>query len=162
MNNKLRATDRLDDLYDIPQLGLISYNESRKKLLGFVDRWILSIQYRNRRRFSEDEALKLAASSIKMAAQKRSLDAVYLVGSELKEKALEGCHRIRGILAEDKISTHILGNVLYDAAAMEKLSEAKGIVLVEKAETALYTEIAEELELFRRQGIEVLGGIVVE
>ena len=38
----------------------------------------------------------------------------------------------------------------------------KGVVLVEKADSTLYAEVARELELLRRQDIAILGGIIVE
>lgn len=52
--------------------------------------------------------------------------------------------------------------MLYDTAAMEQLNTMKGVVLVEKAGSTLYEEIAKELELLARQGITVLGSVVVE
>ena len=42
------------------------------------------------------------------------------------------------------------------------MAQAKGVVLVETVGVTLYDEIARELELVRRQGIPVLGCIVVE
>ena len=52
--------------------------------------------------------------------------------------------------------------MIYDAEAMEKLGGIRGAVLVEKAGSTLYTEIAQELELLKRQEIMALGGVVVE
>lgn len=42
-----------------------------------------------------------------------------------------------------------------------ELEGAKGVILVENAGSTLYSEIAEELELLKRQGIKALGGILV-
>ena len=55
-----------------------------------------------------------------------------------------------------------MDNVLYNSETLEQLEAAKGVVLVEKVGSTLYTEIAKELELLKRQEIQVLGGIVVE
>ena len=65
-------------------------------------------------------------------------------------------------MEKENISVKILDNVLYDADMMGELEEVKGVVLVEKAMSTLYDEIVGELELVSRQGITVLGGIVVE
>lgn len=65
------------------------------------------------------------------------------------------------MLSKEKIETQILDNVLYNVESLEKLGNAKGVVLLEKAGSALYTEIAQELEVLRRQDIRVLGGIIV-
>ena len=52
--------------------------------------------------------------------------------------------------------------ILTDANFTEEVLHFKGVVLVEKVGSTLYTEIAQELELLQRQEIKVLGGIVVE
>ena len=55
-----------------------------------------------------------------------------------------------------------MDNVLYNAEMMEKVDAVSGVVLVEKGGSTLYNEIANELELLKRQEITVLGGIIVE
>ena len=72
------------------------------------------------------------------------------------------CEQIKGALREDNLQIHILNNILYDAQTMAQLEDAKCVVLVEKVGSTLYDEIAQELELLKRQEIAVLGGIVVE
>ena len=65
-------------------------------------------------------------------------------------------------MEKEQIAVTILDNVLYNAEAMEKLENEKGVVLVEKAGSTLYNEVSKEIELLTRQDIAVLGGIVVE
>lgn len=162
MNNKLRGTDHFQALYDIPQLGQIPAAEKKKKLFGFVDKWILALRYWNQRKFTEEEALNLATVAVKMAVGKEELDTVCLIGCDLKGQTMGNCEKMKELLAREKVETKILDNVLYNAEAMEKLEEVKAVVLVEKAGSTLYTEIVQELELLKRQEIKVLGGIVVE
>ena len=127
-----------------------------------MDRWILALRYWNQRKFTPKEALELAAVAVKMAAGKNALKTVSLVGCDLKDRALNTCEEIRMVLAEEGVEAQILNNVLYDAETMEKLGDTKGVVLVEKADSTLYAEVARELELLRRQDIAILGGIIVE
>ncbi len=162
LNSKIRSTDNLQELYEIPQLGKIPGDAGGKKLFGFVDRWILALRYWNQRKFTPKEALELAAVAVKMAAGKNALKTVSLVGCDLKDRALNTCEEIRMVLAEEGVEAQILNNVLYDAETMEKLGDTKGVVLVEKADSTLYAEVARELELLRRQDIAILGGIIVE
>jgi hypothetical protein len=162
LNSKIRSTDNLQELYEIPQLGKIPGDAGGKKLFGFVDRWILALRYWNQRKFTPKEALDLAAVAVKMAAGKNALKTVSLVGCDLKDRALNTCEEIRMVLAEEGVEAQILNNVLYDAETMEKLGDTKGAVLVEKADSTLYAEVARELELLRRQDIAILGGIIVE
>ena len=160
LNAKLRVADELQKLYHISQLGLIVKDEGKKKF--FIDRWIDALRNRNKRQFTGEQSLELAATAVKISAQKQELDTICLMGCDLKAGAETVCEKLKEMLAQENISVMILDNVLYDAGAMEKLGGAKGVVLVEKAASTMYDEITRELELVSRQGTKVLGGIVVE
>lgn len=159
---KVRSTDNLQELYNIPQLGMIPANKKHKKIFDFVDKWILSLRNHNKRQFAPEEALGLASVAIKMSAGKESLSEICVVGCGLKERSLDVCEKIKAQLREENIHVNILNNVLYDAQAMGELEKEKGAVLVEGVGSTLYQEITEELEILNRQGIRVLGGILVE
>lgn len=45
---------------------------------------------------------------------------------------------------------------------MIQIEQAKGAFLLEQAGETLYTEIAQEIEFLQRQGVAVLGVVVVE
>lgn len=159
LNGKLRTADGLQNLYNISQLGLIVQGGKKK---FFVDKWIDTLRNRNKRQFTREQSLELAAAAIKISAGKQELDTICLMGCNLKAGADVVCQELKERLGKENIAVQILDNVLYDAEEMEKLESAKGIVLVEKAMSTMYNEILRELELASRQGITVLGGIVVE
>lgn len=160
LNDKLRSTDSLQELYGMSQLGRVEITK-RKRFLGFVDCWILKLRYRGTRRFSREEALELAAVAVKITAAKADIKSLYLIGCNLQEETLEVCRQIKAVLEKEGITADILNNVLYDAEAMEKLSAVQSVVLVETAGSTMYTEITAEIELLTRQNIKVLGGVVV-
>lgn len=162
LNNKLRSTESLTDIYNLPQLGLVSSIENKKKFLGFIDVWILSFRDRNKRKFTADEAINLAAVAVKIAAKKASYSDIYLVGCDIKNETADVCEKIKAILRKDGIEAKVLDNVLYNAESMAGLESAHCVVLVEKAGSTLYDEVTKELELLVRQEVTVLGGIVVE
>ena len=161
LNNRLRSTDSLQALYDIPQLGQIPDEGNGRKLFGFLDRWFLALRFWGRRKFTEEEAMNLAVAAVKMAARKNDLAEICFIGCDLKGRTLESYQRMKDMLGQEKIQAQILENVLYNVESLEKLGDAKGVVLLEKAGSALYTEITQELELLKRQEIMVLGGIIV-
>lgn len=158
-NGKLRASDELQNLYQIPQMGLI-VKESKKKLLP--DQWVDNLRNHGKRKFTPAQSMELAVAAVKIAAVKNGLDHVCLMGCNLAEGADNVCESIKQALEKEQIAVTILDNVLYNAEAMEKLENEKGVVLVEKAGSTLYDEVAKEIELLTRQDIAVLGGIVVE
>lgn len=162
-NNKLCTTDNFQDIYNIPQLGSIVDEANRKKkVFGFVDRWILKLRYRNMRGFTTEEAFNLAAVATKMAVKKQDMNKVCLMGCNLAGDTLKFCEQIKERLMAEGTSVQILNNVLYDAEAMEKLADMQGAVLVETVGSTLYGEIIKELELLNRHNIIALGGIIVE
>lgn len=161
INTKIRATDNLQQLYAIPQIGLIPAQKEKGKIFGFVDNFIDSLRNRNKRKFTQEEAVELASVAVKMAVERQEDKAVYLLGCDLKGPALAVCEQIRDRLNKDNIQAVILNNVLYDASAMDSLKNARGAVLVEMAGSTLYVEIEQELELMKREEIAVLGGIIV-
>lgn len=158
LNGKLRASDELQNLYRISQLGLI-VKESKKQF--FLDKWIEALRNHGKRRFTREQSLALAATAVKISAVKNGLDSICLMGCDLKAGADIVCDNLKAALEKEQIAVMVLDNVIYDAAAMEKLEHIKGVVLVEKAGSTMYQEVAGELELVTRQGIKVLGGIVV-
>lgn len=158
-NSRIRVNDELQDLYGIPQIGLV-VKDSKKKL--FLDKWINNLRHYGKREFTAEQSMELAFAALKIAAVKNGLNSVCLVGCNLAAGADKVCEGLKAALEKEGITVTILNNVLYDAEAMEKLGTAKGAVLVEKAGSTLYNEITVELELLRRQEIVVLGGITVE
>ncbi|MBQ3037072.1 MAG: hypothetical protein IJD31_09115 [Lachnospiraceae bacterium] len=161
-NNKLRANDDLAVLYDIPQLGAVNSEKSKKKFLGFIDKWLLSLRDRNKREFTAEESKEIAAVAIKVAAKKSDSNEVYLIGCDLKKQASDLCTGIQDILKEDNIKIEILDNVLYNAEEMDRLTDVQCAVLVETVGSTMYDEVTKELELLKRNNINVLGGILVD
>lgn len=162
LNNKLRATDSMAELYDIAQLGVVSTVGGKKKIFGFVDDLIIKLRDRNKRKFTKEEAEEIVAVAIKMAVRKTETNEVSLVGCEVKKQTEDICNNIKALLEKEDITVTILDNVLYNAETLEKLENAKNAVLVEKVGSTMYDEVAKEIELLQRNKINVLGGILVE
>ena len=161
-NNKLRAKDDLQDLFGIPQLGLITKEKGKKKAFSFVDEWILKMYCHNRRRFDKAEAVELAVVAVHMAAEKNTLDTIYLVGTGMGQSTKQICETLQKELQKSKIEVVVAENILYNAENLKKLENAQGAVLIETVGQTMYTEILQELQLLDRQQITILGGITVE
>lgn len=161
-SNKLHSADSLQELYGIPQLGMVPQQQKGGRMFGKVDQWILSLRDSGRRRFTKDEALQLAAAAVRMAAVKEGMERVCLAGCGLSGLAVEICEVVRDSLAGEGIQVEILPNILYDAQAMGRLEEADGAVLVAQVQSTLYSEVAKEKELLVRQGVVILGGILAD
>lgn len=158
-NTRLRETDELQSIYGIPQIGLV-IRESGRKI--FLDKWVDSLRHYGKRKFTTEQSMELAFAAIKIAAVKNGLNNICLMGCNMSAGADKVCETLKAALEKEQINVIILDNVLYDAESMEKLDAMQGAVLVEKAGSTLYSEIADELELLKRQEIKILGGIIVD
>lgn len=158
-NTRLRESDGLQSIYGIPQIGLVVRESGRKV---FLDKWVDSLRHYGKRKFTAEQSMELAFAAIKIAAVKNGLNNICLMGCNMRAGADKVCESLKAALEKEQISVSVLDNVLYDAEAMEKMDVMQGAVLVEKAGSTLYNEVAGELELLKRQDITVLGGIIVE
>ena len=158
-NTKVRVSDELQRLYNVPQIGLV-VRESKRKLL--LDRWADSLRNYGKRKFSAEQSLELAFAAVKIATIKNGVNNICLMGCNMSAGADKVCESLKAALEKEQINVTVLDNVLYDAEAMEQMNAMQGAVLVEKAGSTLYNEVTGELELLKRQGITVLGGIIVE
>ncbi len=161
LDDKLRITDQMEILYDIPQLGQIPNNEKIKHKFDFVDVKICALRCRNQYSITYGEAINLVSVVIKLTAKREMVTKICLIGSKLHEQAMNVCKQIAEILRDD-LEIQILDNVLYNVETMMKLEDIEGAILVEKVASSTCPEIAEEIKLLERQQIKILGGIVVE
>lgn len=158
-NSRLRATDELQNLYRIPQIGVVVKDSSKNFI---VDRWINDLRHYGKRKFSAEQSMELAFAAVKIAAVKNGMNNICLMGCNLAAGAGNVCESLKAALEKEGIAVTVLDNVLYNAETMEKIDQVTSVILVEKAGSTLYNEITRELELLKRQEIAVLGGIIVE
>ena len=138
----------------------LMYIFNSKKFI--IDKWIDDLRHYGKRRFNAEQSVELAFAAVKIATVKNHMNSICLMGCNLSAGAGNVCESLKAALEKEGISVTVLDNVLYNAEAMEKVDAMTGVVLVEKAGSTLYNEIASELALLKRQDIAVLGGIVVE
>lgn len=158
-NSKLRVSDELQNLYHIPQIGVV-VKDSKKKFI--LDKWVDDLRHYGKRKFDAEQSMELAFAAVKIAAVKNKLNTICLMGCNLGAGAGSVCESLKTALEKEGINVTVLDNVLYNAESMEKVEAMTGVVLVEKAGSTLYNEVANELALLKRQDIAVLGGIIVE
>lgn len=158
-NSKIRVSDELQNLYHIPQIGVVVKASNKKFIL---DKWVDDLRHYGKRKFDAEQSMELAFAAVKIAAVKNKLNTICLMGCNLEAGAGSVCESLKAALEKEGINVTVLDNVLYNAESMEKVDAMTGVVLVEKAGSTLYNEIANELALLKRQDIAILGGIIVE
>lgn len=160
-SNKIKVCDDIEGLYGITRLSTI-YHESDRKLFKGIDEAIHKLRYKNQRIFTRDAAVNITSSAIKLLAKKNELDTVYLLGCGLDTSENSDAKKISDKLKKDNINIVALCDVLYDPQALECLKDAKAAVLLEKAESTMYSEVLKERDLLKRQDIKLLGAVITE
>lgn len=158
-NSKIRVSDELQSLYHIPLIGVVVKNSKKKFIL---DKCVDDLRYYGKRKFDAKQSMELAFAAVKIVAVKNKLNTICLMGCNLEAGAGSVCENLKTALEKEGVNVTVLDNVLYNAESMEKVEAMTGVVLVEKAGSTLYNEVANELALLKRQDITVLGGIIVE
>ena len=161
LDDKLRATDQMDKLFDIPQFGQIPSNETQTRKFAFVDKYIYALQYKNRNRCTYEEAIDFVTVLIKITTRKSGISKISLIGCNLHENTMNVCNHIKKSLSKD-LEIQIIDNVLYKVDEMRKLEFIEAAILLEKAAYTSCNEIAKEIEFLRKQQIKIIGGIIVE
>lgn len=161
-SNRLKPEDPYEKLFGIGVMGMIPSENGKKRILGFIDRLIIEIRDHNKRRFSVDEALSLIVSRVKVQSAKDKISKLALIGCDMEKNVPMIPSTMAKKLEEDDVYTVVLDNVLYNPENTEKLGDIEGVVIVEKAGKTLYSELAGEIELLKRQQIKLLGLVIVE
>lgn len=122
-NTKVRASDELQRLYNIPQIGLV-VRESKRKLL--LDRWADSLRNYGKRKFSVEQSMELAFAAVKIATVKNGVNNICLMGCNMSAGSDQVCESLKAALEKEQINVTLLDNVLYDAEAMEQMNAMQG------------------------------------
>ena len=131
-----------------------------KKPFAFVSRWFAAFGGITATPEDYDRLAKMVGSSIKsdLASREENWKKVAFTGTVPAEE-LEGVVSALGMDAS--YSVICAPDVLTSADAIEKLSEADCVVLVEKQEESTLADITKEIEALRAWNKTVLGAVVV-
>ena len=162
LGNRIKIDDKYEKLWDVSIMGIIPDENKKKKLMGFVDGWIISLRDRDRRRFSAEETISQIISKVKIQSTKDKVSNLVFIGCDLERNVPEIPSVMAGKLGEADINAIVLDNILYNPENTEKLGGMDGAVIVEKVGKTRYSELTEEIEILKRQQIKLLGMVIVE
>ncbi len=159
LDDRLRYTDNCTTIYHVPALGHIPVERAAHTPFRKIDQKLYLLRDKRRYTSSAGEAFRLSVAAIKMASQRKGLCGVCGVGGSISSEAME---EIKAGLKADNIEFQSVKDILYSADSLNLLSSVRAAVLIEKAGAVSYGEIWQELEILQRQGIDILGIVVVE
>lgn len=158
LNGKLRIEDEFESLFPVSLLGMVSVPSTAKGL----DKLFYNLRRRRLHNFTEDETIDMITSGIKVNSIKNGISKVYATGCSMGEREQSIMTAVAKKLADANIELIVGKPVLYYADALEESASIGSVVIVEKALTSGYEEIAKEIKSTKARDIKILGAVVVE
>ncbi len=158
---KLQDVSNYQNKFGMPLLGVVRKRETKKKLFGFVDRWICQLEEGPCAKIPRNEQIKIAIVNVQSAIHKnpeKIVKRVMLAGTVASNDVIEICEELAEEIGEVTFSPY--RQVVFHAAALKKMEYYEGILFVEKKGVSYEKLIRQERELALDRGVKVLGAIV--
>ena len=162
VNGALRLENNFDKSYGVKLLGCVKAdNNNKKRVFGFVDKWILCMRYRNVAAISLGEAIPMIVTNIKIACEKAGKKELTITKSGVSEMETVVMEAIAEKLSKEGILAVQGNTILQDWAALESAAKTSLLVLVETANKTSAFSMQREIDACRSQGTMVIGTVVV-
>lgn len=161
MSGKLQDISNFQQKFGMPLLGVVRKSETKKRLFGFIDRWIGRLEEGPCARIPRKEQIKIAAVNVQSAVHRNpeeKIKRVMLAGSVAGDDVIEICEQLVEEIGEVTFSPY--RQIVFHAAALKKLEYYEGVLFIEKRGESYERIIRQEKELADTRGICVLGVIV--
>ena len=161
ISGKLQNENNFQKKFGMPLLGVIRKSQTKKRLFGFVDKWINRLEEGPCAKIPRNEQIKIAAVNTQSAIHRNSdekIKRVMIAGTVASDDVIEICERIAEEIGDVTFSPY--KQIVFNATALKKLEYYEGILFIEKLGETHEKLIKKEKELANDRCIKVLGGIV--
>lgn len=161
MGGKLQDISNFQRKFGIPLLGVIRKRDARKKIFGFVDRWICRLEEGPCAKIPRNEQIKIAAVNVQNAICKnpdKLVKRVMLAGTAASNDVIEICEELAEEIENVTFSPY--RQVVFHAAALKKMEYYEGILFIERQGESYEKLIRQEMDLALDRKVRVLGAIV--
>ncbi len=161
MGGKLHDISNFQRKFGIPLLGVIRKRDARKKVFGFVDRWICRLEEGPCAKIPRNEQIKIAAVNVQNAIHKnpdKLVKRVMLAGTAASSDVIEICEELVEEIGNVTFSPY--RQVVFHAAALKKMEYYEGILFIERQGESYEKLIRQEMDLALDRKVRVLGAIV--
>lgn len=161
MSGKLQNERGFQEKFGMALLGVVRKSETKKKVFGFVDRWIRRLEEGPYAKIPRKEQIKIAAVNVQAAIhkyQEKKIKRVMLAGTIAGDDVIEICEELAEEIGEVTFSPY--RQIVFHAAALKKLEYYEGVLFIEKRGESFERLIRQEKELADSRGIKVLGMVL--
>lgn len=159
MSGRLQSLDDFREEFEMPMLGRVSGKDGKKRLFGFVDRWLCHLQEGAYADITHEEQVKIAASNLKAAAREAGVTKIMIAGTIAKEEAEAFCAEFVSELGELSLSAY--ERIVFQASALDEMGNYEGVVFLEKQGVSYSRLIQKERAMAADRGVRALGTIVL-
>jgi len=161
MGGKLQDISNFQRKFGVPLLGVIRKRDARKKIFGFVDRWICRLEEGPCAKIPRNEQIKIAAVNVQNAICKnpdKLVKRVMLAGTVASSDVIEICEEL--VEEIENVTFSPYRQVVFHAAALKKMEYYEGILFIERQGESYEKLIRQEMDLALDREVRVLGAIV--
>lgn len=159
-NAKLQYAAEIRVLYNTRLLGEINNQEEKKRLFSIIDKKLLEIKNRKKKKLTVEQQIKLIIANIVLFCKQERIECIYLTGSEYEKADKRILEMLKKGILDQNIQVKEGGNIFYDADSLKRGTEIGNILFVEQKNVSIYDEISNELNLAKEQKNNILGVIV--
>lgn len=160
MSGKLQSTESFREEFGMPLLGQITKSPAKKRIFGFLDRWLQRIEEGEYADITYEEQLKIAAANLKTAISKDGgMKQIMLAGTIAKDEA--EAFRTRLVPELEGITVSAYERIVFQASALEELDRYDGVLFLEKRGVSYTKLIKKEKSLVADRNVAVLGAVVL-
>ena len=160
MSGKLQSTESFREEFGMPLLGQVTKAPAKKRLFGFVDKWLQRMEEGEYADITYEEQLKIVAANLKNAVSREGgIKKLMLAGTMGKEEAEAFSASLASEL--EGVSLSAYERIVFQAAALEDLDSYDGVLFLEKKGASYTKLIKKEKDLADDRNIRVLGAVVL-
>ena len=159
LSRKLHLPEESEVYLGIPLLGSVICKKADRKGL---DRFFFNLFKGRKRNFSKEESIELACAKLNALSVKNNVKQVFLSDVVMNAASETVSEELKKVLAVAGLSAVYGKAAVYHADSVQKMALCEGAVLLLGTDVSSYEEIQKEKELCLRNGVRILGGIVLE
>lgn len=145
----------------VSELGFIKLKDTKKKPLQFIDDWLDRCFYGRTMQYTEEEHIEMICSRIRLYAEKNGFERVALISSANHPSIKAIQKKISSGLAGKLTVVDCERPINVDPIALEQMTMASCVVLVEMIDTSVKPDIRSEVQLCKVHEKPIVGSVVL-
>lgn len=161
-SNTIKNAKEMEELFGVPLIGKVegehSFYQKRKARL---DRWLRNKKSEAVGNLTEEEQIRLIATRIKIAAEKKGLQKVGLVLDGTEAAGAKMAEAVMTLLEQD-LKLQVIDGIFKQPESLKNFATMDGAILIEQIDKSKYDDIRTVATLCANYQVPLIGSIVIE